>query len=88
MFYGSHKANLEEYRKQNDVVKGVKIVVASDSCDVCKKLSNKQFTIDNVPELPYEKCTSSKGCRCSYSPVTIGWKQLGKRFGIDLSDLD
>ncbi len=86
-FYASNEADLQEYRKSRDI-KGVKIGVVSDSCEACKRLENKSFSFNNVPELPYEKCTSPKGCRCSYTPIMLSWKELGKRIGVDLSDLD
>jgi hypothetical protein len=34
-------------------------------CPACKKLSGKKFKISEVPELPYEQCTSEMGCRCN-----------------------
>jgi hypothetical protein len=88
MFYGCNKGTLERYKKEQDIIAGVSISCANDSCSECKKLENKVFHFNNVPELPYENCTSTKGCRCSYSPVTIGWKELGRKIGIDLNDLE
>lgn len=36
-------------------------------CPACKKISGKRFNISEIPELPYEQCTSEMGCRCSVS---------------------
>ncbi|MCL4505056.1 MAG: SAP domain-containing protein [Chloroflexi bacterium] len=35
-------------------------------CDECRKLAEREWPLDEAPELPYEKCTSSSesGCRC------------------------
>jgi hypothetical protein len=58
--------------------KGKKIVYiissANDSlvCLACKKLSGKKFKISEVPELPYEQCTSEMGCRCSVADFRVG----------------
>ena len=38
-------------------------------CLECKKLAQKKIRLENFPELPYEKCTSKIGCRCSISPI-------------------
>ncbi len=37
-------------------------------CPECQKLEGNEYsTMDEVPELPYAKCTNEKnGCRCSY----------------------
>ena len=39
------------------------------TCDGCKALIDTVWPIDEVPELPYSKCTSGAGCRCFLSPV-------------------
>lgn len=52
-----------------DTYEFVYIVTCNDSyvCPKCKKLASRKIPIDKVPELPYEKCTSEIGCRCSIS---------------------
>lgn len=40
-------------------------------CPACKKMSGKRFNISEIPELPYEQCTSEMGCRCSVSKYPI-----------------
>ncbi len=36
----------------------------TDSCSLCKGLTDQVFDINSLPELPLEKCTSKKGCQC------------------------
>lgn len=45
--------------------KWVRIHTCNDShvCEACKRLSSKRYSIERVPDLPYEKCTSEV-CRC------------------------
>jgi len=33
-------------------------------CPACRRLTDRQYKPDQVPELPYEGCTSRDGCRC------------------------
>jgi hypothetical protein len=49
------------------------ISCANDSlvCPACKKLSGKRFKISEVPELPYEQCTSEMGCRCDVADFRV-----------------
>jgi hypothetical protein len=69
------KRALENYRRNSNVVTGIEILVAPDSCEACKELTGKKFTLENVPDLPNLNCTHEKGCRCCYIPITIlsGW---------------
>jgi hypothetical protein len=69
-FYACHQATLEGYRKSS-VVKAVKILSCIDgcTCEACRKLAGKEYKLSDVPELPYEKCTSEMGCRCL--PVAV-----------------
>ena len=63
-FHALHQVNLAQYRERGD--KSVEISTANDglTCEACKKIAGKKFKIDEVPELPYEKCTCAMGCRC------------------------
>lgn len=70
-FYASHKANIANYRLNRDVVTGVKILAAQTACEACKRISGKEFMLDDVIELPYEHCTSEKGCRCTLTPIVL-----------------
>ncbi|MDD4651232.1 MAG: SAP domain-containing protein [Methanothrix sp.] len=47
--------------------KKAKIFVVEDSCEHCKKLKDKTYAINKVPELPFEECTCEMGCRCLLS---------------------
>jgi len=62
LFHACHQIRMAEYRKTR--WKTVKILLTDDSCDECRKLAQRKFRLDQVPELPYEKCTSKMGCRC------------------------
>ena len=35
-------------------------------CKVCARLSKRTWPIEDVPEIPYEHCTSDEGCKCGY----------------------
>lgn len=61
----SSKKNLESYQQSG--LKGrVKILCCDDSCEECKKIASKTYTLKTVPELPYHKCTcNTYGCRCT-----------------------
>jgi len=63
LFYASHKRSIAQYLAAG--VKKVEILATDNSCTACKKLAKKKYKIDEVPELPYEKCTSEMGCRCT-----------------------
>ena len=70
LMLGTHEATLAGYRRSS-VVRAVEILTARDErlCAACESLSGKTFTLDEVPELPYEHCTSEFGCRCCLAPV-------------------
>jgi hypothetical protein len=67
-FYTSYHISLEGYR-ESGVVEYVEILAMHDSCDACKKLTNKKYKLDAVPELPHEHCTHEMGCRCTLIPA-------------------
>jgi hypothetical protein len=59
------------YKEQN--FEQVEILVAVDSCETCKVLGNKQFTIDEAVKknpLPVAEC-GNESCRCTYVPTWI-----------------
>ncbi len=35
-----------------------------DSCESCLALANKEFDVQDLPELPLMNCTSEQGCKC------------------------
>lgn len=41
----------------------------NDTCAVCRKMNGRKYKINKFPELPYPKCTSPSGCRCSVFAV-------------------
>lgn len=63
LFYASHQRSIAQYRAAG--VRKVEILATDNSCTACKKLAKKKYKIDEAPELPYEKCTSEMGCRCT-----------------------
>jgi hypothetical protein len=66
-FYIISKRNIAEYRETKGIIKFVKVLVAEDACEHCKKQSNKKYKLaGDIPELPDHKCTHEMGCRCSY----------------------
>lgn len=71
-FHALHKSHIAQYKESN-VVKSVEILTTPDSCDECKKFAGKRYSLDNVPELPHEKCTHKYGCRCTTVPIVVGY---------------
>jgi SAP domain len=65
MFHASYLRNIEGYIKGG--VKTVEVLGVNDgiSCSECRKISGKKYRIENVPEIPYAKCTCGIGCRCT-----------------------
>ncbi len=68
LFHAIHRVEVANY-KDNGVAKQVEILVASDSCEACKKIAGKRFKLNDVIELPYEHCTNEIGCRCTLIAV-------------------
>ena len=62
LFHSNYLNNLSGFRMHG--TKKVSIIVAGDACEYCQKLKDKKYDLKTVPELPYEKCASGKGCRC------------------------
>lgn len=60
--------DLSSYRAAG--VTKVKVLTANDElvCDACRELASKEHNIDEVPKLPYKKCTSET-CRCRINPI-------------------
>jgi len=40
-------------------------------CQTCMELDGREWPIDEVPDLPYQHCTSKFGCRCFAMPMSI-----------------
>lgn len=75
MLYQSSRIGLLLH--QQNGVKKVKILAADNSCDVCREMNGKQFTVKNALEdmpIPHKGCEftldgETKGwCRCVYVP--------------------
>ena len=64
--YVQSRRNFESWRSSG-LVRTVRIVCSADGpCKVCARLSNRTWPIKDVPEIPYEHCTSDEGCKCGY----------------------
>lgn len=63
--------SLRSYQQNADVIRGVSVIAADDSCDSCKALAaSGVHPLTNPPALPNADCNSSRGwCRCTYIPV-------------------
>ena len=64
--YALHQEQMALH-KQNKV-KRIEIICSANPCNECKQIATKKYTLTNVPELPYEHCTSPHGCFC----ITMG----------------
>jgi len=64
IFHARNQVNLAQYREWG--AESVEISTVNDgaTCEACKKIAGKKFKIDEVIELPYERCTCEIGCRC------------------------
>ena len=60
-FYVTQQRNLARWREL-----GIKKATINGigGCEACSALYNKTYSIDTLPELPYEDCTCALGCRC------------------------
>jgi len=56
--------NVESWQASG-LVSSVEVVCSTDGpCVACSELSEHPWSIDTVPEIPYEHCTSAWGCHC------------------------
>jgi hypothetical protein len=77
--------------QQNGFIESVTVNTCNDDlvCSACKELSSTQILIEEMPELPYEKCTSDVGCRCWMLPVVnldLVRKQRLQRLDLESED--
>ena len=73
------KERLKELVVNSNIITGIEIIactnctnVNNDSCEVCKKLDGKIFSIKealSTNPLPVKNCSHLSGCRCVYGPV-------------------
>lgn len=73
-FYVSKNLQLPKMRDPElaPFLKGFRVSTVGDGCPNCARLEGKIFSLDEAPELPYEHCTSERGCRCSLIILVIG----------------
>ncbi len=55
---------IQRYRASNVARVGINTCNDEHVCPACRQLAGKTYSIDEVPSLPYEHCTSDGGCRC------------------------
>lgn len=66
-FYANHQREIAQWKPLG--VKTARIACChSGSCDACEAIDGKTDTLARLPELPYEHCTCTLGCRCLYFP--------------------
>jgi hypothetical protein len=56
-----------ERMKANPRIKYVVVIVPEDACPSCQDLTGT-YPKDQVPRLPFEKCSHPLGCRSYYLP--------------------
>lgn len=70
LFFYSKDVYDKKNWSESGFVKSVEILWGGKSCcDYCKEMNGKIFKIDEVPELPFEKCSSVNWCKCSLLAV-------------------
>lgn len=72
LFASNHKLRLVEYRQLSERgmrIKGFQVSATTDSCQTCKKMAEKYYELNNLPELPHAECTHPYGCRCMVMPL-------------------
>lgn len=67
LFNAQHHARMARDREKR--IKRFEILGSGDSCPACKRIAGKRYSINKVPELPYEHCTHEMGCRCEAQPL-------------------
>jgi len=68
------EGNLRDIEKSDavNVLTGVEITACSNSCELCKGLNGKRFSIEDAKKykpLPVRACAYECGCRCAYAPT-------------------
>ncbi len=68
-FNACYLEDLEEFRDEN--CRHLTIEHADElTCNECKRICGKSYTLEDVPELPFEGCTCRMGCRCKAFAIT------------------
>jgi len=66
-FYVGHMEDKARWKPLG--IKKAKISCSnSGSCESCKALDGQVYSLNKLPELPYDDCTCALGCRCLYLP--------------------
>jgi hypothetical protein len=63
----SEAAKSLERMRANPRIKYIVVSVPEDACPACQNLTGT-YPKDQVPRLPYEKCSHPLGCRAYYLP--------------------
>lgn len=74
VFHATHLRNMASYREARVKTVEVSSVDDGDTCSECRKISGKKYKPENVPELPYAKCTCEIGCRCITIASEFEWE--------------
>lgn len=72
LFHGYHRRDMDQYVLGK--VRSVEVLSARDDrvCSYCAQISGRRYSIRDVPELPYGRCTGEVGCRCTTIPAEFG----------------
>lgn len=63
---------ISTFNIENSTSQLVRIRSCNDDhvCDYCKTFHNMVLPVDQVPQMPFSKCTCKYGCRCYTQPVS------------------
>jgi SPP1 gp7 family putative phage head morphogenesis protein len=83
MLRANRTATQQTYTENANVVKGWTWSAAlhGNTCPICFSKHGTEHALD-------EKLASHPNCRCTPSPLTYNWEEIGARYGFDWSDLD
>jgi len=62
LFNAQSIATLKQFKEMG--IKYVEVLGTPDSCESCKKIAGKIYTLSEAPTLPNPNCTHEMGCRC------------------------
>ena len=65
LFHAGHQRKLRQSRAHG--FRTAEVCGAKDSrhCAACREIDGKSYRLDDLPELPYPRCTCEDGCRCT-----------------------
>ena len=68
---GIHRAKIDQ-AKAFGIHLRAEVITTYDgrTCAACRALDGIVFSLDELPEIPYEHCTSDDGCRCTTAFIT------------------